>query len=265
MSVRVVEVADDGSGKITLLVEEWPFGLLTATLVPTQPTSGYTPEYGVAPGDVNDPVILEAPNYLTAANLEIWIGASGGEHWGGANVWVSDDNYSYQQVGITNPARHGVLTSSVAEGGDPDTAHTLYVSLAVSGGQLLSGTQADADNGNTLCWVDGELIAYQNADLVAEHKYALSYLRRGMYGTASASHLAQSEFLRRSFQVRRPARAHRQPGLGQAAVVQRKYGRSVQPLDTVTAYQYTIAGNKPLPIASLSATGGLFQSSSTGR
>lgn len=260
--VRVVEVTDDGSGKITLLVEEWPFGLLTATLVPIQPTSGYTPEYSVAPGDVNDPVILEAPNYLTAPNLEIWIGASGGEHWGGANVWVSDDNYSYQQVGaITNPARHGVLTSSVAEGDDPDTAHKLYVSLAVSGGQLLSGAQADADNGNTLCWVDGELIAYQNADLVAEHKYALSYLRRGMYGTASAGHLAQSEFLRIDGAVFKYAVPRERIGSPVWIKLQsfNKYGRSVQPLDTVTAYQYTIAGNKPLPLTSLTATGGLFE------
>ncbi len=262
VAVRVVETTDDGAGKITMLVEEWPFGLLKATAIPTQTISGYVPEQNIAPGATNTPVIFEAPNYLTAPGLEIWIGASGGANWGGANVWVSDDGQSYQQVGtITNPARHGALTSALAAGDDPDTTHTLYVDMAVSHGQLLSGTQADADNGNTLCWVDGEILAYQTATLTAPDRYALTYLRRGQQGTVSAGHATGTQFLRLNDAVFKYHVPRERIGSPVWVKLQafNKYGRSPEPLDTVTAHQYTISGNKPLPLTSLTATGGMFE------
>ncbi|MFA6015901.1 MAG: phage tail protein, partial [Gallionellaceae bacterium] len=262
VAVRVVETTDDGAGKISMLVEEWPFGLLKATAIPTQPISGYVPEQNIAPGATNTPVIFEAPNYLTAPALEIWIGASGGAHWGGANVWVSDDGMSYQQIGaITNPARHGVLAAALAAGSDPDTTHTLYADMTLSGGQLLSGTQADADNGNTLCWVDGELIAYQTATLTTPNHYSLAYLRRGQQGTISAGHASGAQFLRLNdavFKYRVPSERIGSPVWIKLQAFN-KFGRSPEPLDTVTAHQYTIAGNKPLPLTSLTATGGLFE------
>lgn len=262
VAVRVVETTDDGAGKITMLVEEWPFGLLKATAIPTQTISGYVPEQNIAPGATNTPVIFEAPNYLTAPGLEIWIGASGGAQWGGAHVWVSDDGMSYQQVGtITNPAKHGVLTSALAAGDDPDTTHTLYVDMAVSHGQLLSGTQADADNGNTLCWVGGEILAYQTATLTAPDHYALTYLRRGQQGTVSAGHATGTQFLRLNEAVFKYHVPRERIGSPVWVKLQafNKYGRSPEPLDTVTAHQYTISGNKPLPLTSLTATGGMFE------
>lgn len=262
VAVRVVETTDDGAGKITMLVEEWPFGLLKATAIPTQTISGYVPEQNIAPGATNTPVIFEAPNYLTAPGLEIWIGASGGANWGGANVWVSDDGQSYQQVGtITNPARHGALTSALAAGDDPDTTHTLYVDMAVSHGQLLSGTQADADNGNTLCWVDGEILAYQTATLTAPDRYSLTYLRRGQQGTVSAGHATGTQFLRLNDAVFKYHVPRERIGSPVWIKFQsfNKCGRSPEPLDTVAAHQYTIAGNKPLPLTSLTATGGMFE------
>ena len=262
VAVRVVDTTDDGAGRITMLVEEWPFGLLKATAIPTQAISGYIPEHSIAPGATNAPVIFEAPNYLTAPGLEIWIGASGGAQWGGANVWASDDGMSYQQIGtITNPARHGVLTSALAAGGDPDTTHTLYLDMSASGGQLLSGTQADADNGNTLCWVDGEIVGYQTATLTSPDHYSLTYLRRGQQGTVSAGHATGAQFVRLDdavFKYRVPRER-----IGNPVWIKlqsfNQYGNSPEPLDTVTAYQYTIAGNKPLPLTSLTATGGLFE------
>jgi hypothetical protein len=262
VAVRVVEVEDAGDGRITLLVEEWPFGLLKPTAIPTQTVSGYVPEQNVAPGATHTPVIFEAPNALTAPNLEIWIGASGGEHWGGARVWVSDIGDSYQQVGtITNPARHGVLVNALAAGSDPDTAHTLYLDMAPSHGQLLGGTQADADNGNTLCWLDGEMISYQTATLTDVDRYQLTYLRRGQKGTVSAGHSAGSQFLRIDDAVFKYAVPRERIGSAVWIKLQsiNKFGRSPEPLDTVSAFQYTIAGNKPLPLDSLAATGGMFQ------
>ena len=61
---------------------------------------------------------------------------------------------------------------------------------------MLSGTQADADNLVTLCYVDGELISYRTATLTAAYQYDLTYLRRGVYGTAINAHSAGSNFAR---------------------------------------------------------------------
>ena len=62
------------------------------------------------------------------------------------------------------PAK-GTLTNTLAAGTDPDTGNTLSVDLGESRGSLLSGLQADADAFRTLCYVDGELIAYETATL----------------------------------------------------------------------------------------------------
>src|SRR6185436_13861080 len=57
-------------------------------------------------------------------------------------------------------------------------------------GLVLSGTQADADNLVTLCYVDDELVSYRTATLTAAYKYDLTYLRRGIYGTVINAHSA---------------------------------------------------------------------------
>ena len=262
VAVRVKEVTDHGDGKLTWLVEEWPYGMLRASAIVTQTVSGYVPQYNIAPGATHTPVIFEAPNYLTAPNLEIWVGASGGSNWGGCNVWVSDDGDSYQMIGrITNPARHGTLYAALAAGSDPDTTHTAYVDMSASGGQLLSGTQADADNGNTLCWLDGEVVSYATATLASADRYALTYLRRGQSGTVSAGHSNGAQFLRLDgavFRYRVPAER-----IGSVVWIKlqsiNQYGRSPEPLDTVTPHQYTLSGNYPQPLTSLSAAGGLYE------
>lgn len=259
--VRVVEVDDDGKGAITLTVEEWPFGLLKPTAVPTQTPTPFIPQQQVAPGAANAPVIFQAPNVMTAPNLEVWIGTSGGADWGGANVWVSDDNQTYQQVGvIAGPARHGVLSTALPSGSDPDTGHTAYLDMSVSHGQLLSASQAAADNGDTLYWLGGEVMSYGTSTLEATDRYALTYLRRGLKGTAIASHATGTQFLRLDravFQYVVPKER-----LGRPIWIKlqsfNKYGASVEPLSNVTPYQYTLTGNKPNGLTSLAATGGLF-------
>lgn len=259
--VRVVEVDDDGKGNITLLVEEWPFGMLKPTAVPTQVSTPFIPQQQVAPGAANTPVIFQAPNAMTAPNLEVWIGTSGGANWGGANVWVSDDNQTYQQVGaIYGPARHGVLTTALATGGDPDTNSIAYLDMSASHGQLLSASQGAADNGDTIFWLDGEVMSYGTATLTAVDRYSLTYLRRGQQGTAISSHATGAQFLRLDqavFQYVVPRER-----LGRPIWIKlqsfNKYGASPEPLNTVTPYPFTLTGNKPCGVASLAAVGGLF-------
>ncbi|HET9165111.1 MAG TPA: phage tail protein [Candidatus Angelobacter sp.] len=100
--------------------------------------------------------------------------------WGGCHVWISPDNQNYVQVGaMYGPSRMGVLTAQLVSSADPDTAHTLAIDLTQSTGILNSGTQSDCDNFRTLCYVDGELISYEDATLTGSFKYDL-----GAHGTA---------------------------------------------------------------------------------
>jgi hypothetical protein len=79
------------------------------------------------------------------------------------------------------PSRMGVLTAQLVSSADPDTTHTLAVDITQSTGILNSGTQADCDNFRTLCYVDGELISYEDATLTGAYRYDL-----GAHGSAAA-------------------------------------------------------------------------------
>jgi hypothetical protein len=196
--VRIKSIEEAADGLLTVTAEECPIGVYNHAIYQHQNPLGYIPNYQVAPGWVNAPVIFEAPAALTASSgLEVWLGLSGGSNWGGADVWVSQDGVSYQKMGtVRGSARQGTLIGALPSSADPDTTDGLNVSLSESQGVLLSGTQADADTFNTLCYVDGELLSYQTATLLATNQYKLTYLRRGAYGSSIAPHLANSPFLR---------------------------------------------------------------------
>ncbi len=123
---------------------------------------------------------------VAASSVSTPEGASGtaDPNWGGVFVWASTDGSTYGNIGtVTSPARQDVLTASLPAptGANPDTADTLSVSLIESGGALASGTNADAQNGVTLCLVQKELLAYATATLTGANAYNLTYLYRGLY------------------------------------------------------------------------------------
>jgi hypothetical protein len=174
-----------------------PIGIGTAIAYPKQTTAGPPLDPLVDPGDTNPPILFEPPPGLTAGDTEVWIIATGGARWGGCQIWLSLDGTSYAYAGtIYRGGRQGVLTASLPSHADPDTTNTLAVDLTESQGQLLSGTTADADAFVTLSLCDGELIAYRTATLTAVHKYDLTYLRRGVYGTPIGAHSSGASFAR---------------------------------------------------------------------
>ncbi|MBV9858764.1 MAG: hypothetical protein JO038_01460, partial [Alphaproteobacteria bacterium] len=143
-----------------------PIGIGTARAYSRQGWSATLSNWLVAPGNTADPVIFEPPPALTGGANEAWIAAAGGARWGGCQVWVSLDDATYALVGtIYRGCVTGVLTGSLPAAPSPDTTDVVSVDLSASQGQLLSGTLSDAENLLTLCWVDGELIAYQTAIL----------------------------------------------------------------------------------------------------
>ena len=261
--VRILSIEEDESGTLTVLAEDAPPGVGSHVTANVPVNGGYNVNQALAPGNTNTPVIFEAPNALTSPDLQLWVGASGGANWGGCNVWASSDGSTYKLVGtITSPARHGLLTSILAAGSDPDTTHTLAVDMSACRGQLLAGTSADADAGNTMLWVDGEIINYSAATLTSAYNYSLgTYLRRAQKGTANASHAIGAQFARLDdgiFKFSVPTDRIGSPIYLKFPAFN-IWGESTQSLSGVTAYTHTFAGNKPSPLASLSAVGGMFE------
>lgn len=242
--VRIIEIEEDAEGALRVIAEEFPFGVATPPQIPTQTPGGYTVDLNRAPGNANAPVVFEPPIALAGAP-EVWLATSGGADWGGAEVWVSLDDASYQQVGVIHGgARHGVLTATLATGGDPDLANTLAVDLTASRGQLLGGTLEDRDLYHTLSWVDGELVSFQAATLTGANRYNLTSLRRGAYGTPVASHAVGTKFARLDQAVFRYA--YDPALLGKTLFLKLRsfntYGGAAQDLASLTPTTYVVAG-----------------------
>ena len=195
--VRVTERTDNADGSITWVFEDYcASGALPA--LPAALTQGFAHDYNSDPGYSAAPIIFEAPDALTHDGLEVWLATCGGPNWGGAAVCLSADSATYARYGlIQGPARMGVLAAPLAAApAGVDTLNTLAVDLTISRGQLLSGTQLDATSLTTLCWCDGELLAYATATFAGSFTYRLSYLVRGAYGTTPGAHAAGSRFVR---------------------------------------------------------------------
>ena len=182
-------VEEDEDGALECVAKERPPGIYSPAKYDTSNSDRPTVSLYTQPGNVNPPVIFEPPYLLSETGLEVWIGACGGTQWGGCNVWVSDDGNTYRQIGeMPVPARIGTVVLA--------QDNKITVDMSISRKQLLSGTAQDADNHNTLCYVDGELIAYETATLIGVNKYELTGLRRGLYGTTVSQHNPGAQFMR---------------------------------------------------------------------
>ena len=273
--VRIRQLDEDQKGFWTVTAEEFPAGLgqgagnATGTQ-PTQPgfTGTIVNQFG-DPGNVNPPAVIEPQSTFTNGVAQLWIAASGGVNWGGANVFISFDGTTYNPIGpILNPARQGVLTASLPNHTDPDTVDTLSVNLTVSQGTFSgNATTADADADRTLCLItapysgsppiipcNGELISYGATNLTGQFQYNLTYLRRGQVGTTPAAWSAGSFFSRIDF-------SPQSGGLSPTLLVYdlpaqyvnktvylkfcsfNRFGGAAQDISNVVAYQYTPCGS----------------------
>jgi lysophospholipase L1-like esterase len=204
-SVRVVEIvesAEDYSLEITF--EDNLSGVLTAPDYATQSADRATSYTNANPGNINPPIMFEAPEPLvtSATGCEVWIYASGSNKWwGGCNIYISSDGNSYQYLGrINQPARQGVLTAYLPSHSTPDNVNTLAVDMSMSSATLVSVSQQDADDYVSLCWIEGdengEFISYQNATLTGVSRYNLTHLNRGAYDSDISDHSAGANFVR---------------------------------------------------------------------
>lgn len=255
--VRIIDIEEDEQGTLIFTAEDFPLGVASATLYPSQLGTGFAHDYNVSPGSVDTPVFFEAPASLTVTGLEIYAAVKGsGAYWAGCRVWVSLDGTTYKQIAtVQGAARYGHLTGAISGGNLPVS----------TSGQLLSGSAADAAALNTLCWIGGattEFLAYQTATLTGAGAYTLSGLVRGAYGTSQASaHATNDAFVRVDDAIAKSGPLDLSM-IGK--VIHFKftsfnvYGSAEESLATVTDYTYTITGAMaqlpPLPPTSFVAT-----------
>nr|DAM32704.1 MAG TPA: tail protein [Caudoviricetes sp.] len=241
--VRITEIEEDEEGVLSIKAEDYPVGVYTTSEYPTQPSLGYSADYNVSPGNAHAPVIFEAPLQLTGGEPQIWMATAGGDMWGGAEVWVSTDGDSYTRVGAVNhKARFGSLTAALPNGAVFDRTNTLNVEI--SAGQMTGGTEQDSRDLLTLCYVDGEFLAYANAELKGVGRYTLGNLTRGAYGSAIDSHAAGSQFARIDDSLFRYTVPRNWIGrtVWVKLVSYNVFSGGIQDLASVPAYSYTIKG-----------------------
>lgn len=260
--VLIIDIEEDERDLVLVVqAEEWLGGVGDGAVIDIDAGSGYDADYNSAPDASIQPVIFEPPSGLVAGRLEVWIGTAGsGPNWGGADVWLSTDGDTYQFAGsILSGAQIGVLTASLPSvlanpvGETIDTTHTLAVDLAVSSGALVTSSEANALALNTICYVDGEILAFANATPTGSFAYNLTFLVRGAYDdTLIATHASGSRFmLLDSTVLRIEVTSDR---VGQTVYVKllakNIYGGGQEQLADVSPYAFTVEGQSilsPLP------------------
>lgn len=270
----ITDITEDDNGEMSIVAEEFIASVSSQTDNVTQPVANVPINTAADPGPVNPPVIFEPPSQLSPTP-QVWVGVSGGDgtnfnpNWGGAFVWISTDDISYDQIGnVDTAARQGVLTSTLANftGTNPDGTNTLQVSLAMSNGELESVSATNAEAGATASRVGNEILSYQNVNLTGPAAYDLTSLWRGQYGSPRSSHASGTSFLRLDdaiFKFDLP-----QEYIGQTIYLKfqsyNQFGGGLQDLAACTAYTYTPTGGgfgtgadgKPIAPPSVSTSSG---------
>ena len=90
---------------MTVTAEELTVGVSTPAFYPSSGLApAIQPNQAVGVDPVNAPLIYEPPTAASGGVAQVWVGASGGSggvadpNWGGAFVWLSIDDLTYEQM-----------------------------------------------------------------------------------------------------------------------------------------------------------------------
>lgn len=251
VQISTVEEQEDNSFKIT--AEEISATVGSSGTGAVQPATPTIINTGVLASPVNPPIIFEPSADLTGGVAQVWAAVSGGDgtdvdpYWGGAVVYISTDDITYQAVGvIDSSARQGKLTSTLAAptGSYPE-AVTFDVDLSMSGGELQGVTAQEAEDEATLAYVGGELISYTGATLTTVYNYELDDLWRALHGSTGGSHAIGEDFARLDENVFRYNLPAEYVGVPLYFKFQsfNIWNQGYQDLSSCVAYPYTPDGN----------------------
>ena len=247
LPVRIVTTTENEKGKITCTAVAVDIALSVAQYDIHGSDRPYVNFNIIPPNTI--PCIIQPPADLTVDGLELWIGGRGADDgWGGCTVYISDDNINYRTVGqINNSARTGTLQANITA-----SATSCVVSC---NDVLLSGTQQDAERGNTLIWIGGECLSYTTATMLQDGNYRLDGLIRGQYNTTATAHAAGEQFARLDGTLLRES--FRKEDVGKKIWLKfcsyNIFGAKEQSLADVQPYQYTLQAYYVPPVLNVTA------------
>jgi Putative phage tail protein len=250
---RITKITDDDKDEIEIEAMEIPGTVRTSPFYNWSSVQGYNANFAEAPGSVQAPAFLEVAGLLVSASggRQLWMTVGGPNNdaaWGGAQVYMSFDNVTYEPIGIvTGPGRYGTISSNVAAIVTvPDTTTTMGVALNNALEVLGSGSATAAQDNQMLIAVGSgstvEIMSYETATLVTAGNYNLTTLYRGLYGTNIQTHSSGAQFMRLDGNV---LAIDINPGwMGQTLYFKfcsfNTAGRATELLSAVTDYPYTL-------------------------
>ena len=256
--VRVTSITEGDDGLLDVGAEEFPNGIATAVQYPVQAKQSTGIATNAPAPSINAPLIFEPP-FALSGELAVWIAVSpaqNGQSWGGCNILISTDNDSFTQIGeVVGSSVVGSLLQPLppvaqltAGGAVLDSVDVLAVDLTESAGTLNSVSASVMNAGGSACFVGqpptGEIVSFQNAELTAADKYALSPLMRGMFGSEIESHPTGSLFAALTGTIFKQAFQPSQ--IGQTIYFKfqsfNSLGGGLQPIEDCPSYSYTLTG-----------------------
>lgn len=189
--VRITDIKEDPDGSFEIVAEEWPFGTGTHTLYSGQTGDGATVFMLTDPGNATAPVGFVPTLQLSNGDLQFWLVTAGGNDWGGAYVYLSDDTSTFEIAGTTKRGRWGTLVNTITS-----SSTTITVDLSASQGTLDSTSATGAADDLTKIWIDGEVFSYQTATLTGAYTYQLTGCLRARQSTVAAAHTAGAYVIR---------------------------------------------------------------------
>ena len=232
--VVITAVNEAADGQLEFTAEGKPAGTYAPARYDVHENERPFVDYNQEAPSVNDVAIFQTVGDVGGNHVFIGVNAPAG--WGGCSVWLSDNNQNYSRIGsITQQARMGRTRLAFNE-----TANACEVTL--NQGVLKGGTHIDAERANTLCWVNGEALSYEGANMAPNNQFSLTGLVRGQYGTNAISHNAGERFIRVDEALFRYP--YRKEDIGKTIYLKftsmNLFGSNEQELDEVQAYQYTL-------------------------
>lgn len=232
--VVITSVNEAADGQLEFTAEGKPAGTYAPARYDVHENERPFIDYNQEAPSVNDVAIFQTVGDVGGNNVFIGVNAPTG--WGGCSVWLSDNNQNYSRIGsITQQARMGRTRLVFSE-----TASSCEVTL--NKGMLKGGTHIDAERANTLCWVNGEALSYEGANMAPNNQFSLTGLVRGQYGTNAISHNAGERFIRVDEALFHYP--YRKEDIGKTIYLKftsmNLFGSNEQELDEVQAYQYTL-------------------------
>lgn len=232
--VVITSVSEAADGQLEITAEGKPPGTYAPAKYNVHENERPFIDYNVPAPSVNGVAIIQTPGDV--GGNELYIGVNSEPNWGGCSIWLSDNNENYKRIGnISQQARMGRLKTNLTQGSNS-------ANVIINQGALKGGSHVDAERANTLCWVDGECLSYETAQLQLNGDYALGGIIRGQYGTNDTTHNAGARFVRVDEALYHAP--YRKEDIGKQVYFKftsfNMYGSNEQGLDEVQAYPYTI-------------------------